>query len=264
MTAFGIFLTITSTFAASGLALPNLRLATRSTCSSDRIVGGYPANITDIPFQVSLQHQLGHFCGGSIISGRWILSAAHCAGSSDNPMINVRVGSSLSDEGGLLVAAKRFIQHPQYNFETLDYDVALLELSEELKLDDQFYAVQLPEQDEPVNDGTCLQVSGWGDTQNAYENGYQLKAATIPIVNQKECAQSYEWFGTVTPRMLCAGFDKGGNNACHGDSGGPLVMDGNKLVGVVSWSFGCAEKNHPTVFARVASVRSWIKEISGV
>lgn len=44
----------------------------------DRIVGGYEIDITEVPYQASLQYSGSHFCGGCIISTRWILSAAHC------------------------------------------------------------------------------------------------------------------------------------------------------------------------------------------
>lgn len=68
--------------------------------------------------------------------------------------------------------------------------------------------------------------------------------------------------------MICAGFEKGGKDACQGDSGGPLSLldnDGSRvLVGVVSWGDDCAQPYYPGVYARVSSVRSWIKNISGV
>jgi trypsin len=48
-----------------------------------------------------------------------------------------------------------------------------------------------------------------------------------------------------------------------GDSGGPLVAN-KKLVGVVSFGYGCAVPNYPGVYSRVASVRDWIAKNSNV
>ena len=56
----------------------------------------------------------------------------------------------------------------------------------------------------------------------------------------------------------------------YSNSGGPLVLFSNnindhKLVGVVSWGGDpCARPNEPGVYARVASIRDWIRSISGV
>ncbi|KXJ71916.1 hypothetical protein RP20_CCG019308 [Aedes albopictus] len=261
-------LAVASVLAISGQALPNRPHSLRPWSnpflrSSGRIVGGYEVDIADVPFQVSLQHDFGHFCGGSIISRKWVLTAAHCAASSEDPRMSLRVGSSLHSQGGQLVSVKRVVQHPEYDYSNVDYDFALLELTEELELNEDLYAVELPEQDEPVQDGSCLQVSGWGNTQSALETGAELRAAYVPAVNQEKCVEAYASFGEITPRMLCAGFDKGGKDACQGDSGGPLV-EGSKLVGVVSWGKGCAEEGYPGVYSRVATVREWIKETSGV
>ncbi|XP_058837335.1 trypsin-7-like [Topomyia yanbarensis] len=228
----------------------------------DRIIGGYEVDITDIPFQVSLDFFfLGHFCGGVVISRRWVLTAGHCVGGDFTALgVFVRFGSTFSDRGGLVVTLKRAVQHPKYNDNTLDYDVTLLELGRDLPLDDQFYAVDLPEQDEPIEDGHCVLVSGWGVTHARVD---RLHAVHVPIVNFEECREVYKDMNHVTRRMICAGYPEGGKNACYGDSGGPMV-DGRKLIGLVSWGVPYAAPGYPGVYTRVAAIRNWITQVSKV
>ncbi|XP_052563818.1 trypsin-2-like [Culex pipiens pallens] len=235
--------------------------------TNHRIVGGFPIDIRDAPFQVSLNYYREHWCGGSLIGSRWILTAAHCMDVSDIPLMKVRVGSTHHESGGELVEIRRVLPHPLYNSSSVDYDFglyfALLELEESVQLSEEFFAVELPGRGEPVEDGQLLQVSGWGDTQNEEECDDVLRATIVPAVNQEECRRAYSTGHEVTDRMICAGYLGGGQSACHGDSGGPLVH-GRTVVGVVSWSRGCAQPGYPTVYGRVAAVRDWIEENSGI
>ncbi|XP_058124441.1 trypsin-3-like isoform X1 [Anopheles ziemanni] len=229
-----------------------------------RIVGGLEIDVSETPYQVSLQYFKSHRCGGSVLNSKWVLTAAHCTDSVLVPTaLAVRLGSSRHASGGTVLRIANIFQHPKYDPETTDFDFALLELQGELSFSDVVQPVALPEQGEPVEDGTLTTVSGWGNTQSAAESNAVLRAANVPTVNQQECDLAYTAFGGITDHMLCAGYKHGGKDACQGDSGGPLVAEG-KLVGVVSWGYGCAKPGYPGVYSRVASVRDWVREKSGV
>ncbi|XP_063702860.1 trypsin-1-like [Culicoides brevitarsis] len=229
---------------------------------NERIVGGEAVDVKDHPHQVSLQSSW-HFCGGSLISKDYVLTAAHCAQGQNPANLKVRVGSSFNAKGGELVQVQSLLVHPQYDSNTIDYDFALLKLNKSLEFSETVQPVKLTEQDKSPAAGTLCTVSGWGNTQNPNESSDKLRAVSVPVVDQEECAQKYNEFYGVTPRMLCAGLEEGGKDSCQGDSGGPLTSNG-VLVGVVSWGKGCALKNFPGVYARVAAVRNWVRENSGV
>ncbi|XP_033237038.1 trypsin-1 [Drosophila pseudoobscura] len=221
-----------------------------------RIVGGQATTIEAIPYQVSLQRSY-HFCGGSLIGHGWVLTAAHCTEGSAIQVSKVRIGSTRTDSGGILVGIKRVHRHPKFDTYTIDYDFSVLELEEYDKKNVTQAFIGLPKQDADIADGTAVLVSGWGNTQSTQEPTSILRAVTVPTVSQTECTKAYGSFGTITDRMLCAGLQQGGKDACQGDSGGPLAANGT-LWGVVSWGYGCARPDYPGVYSRVSAVRDWI------
>ncbi|XP_055849976.1 trypsin 5G1-like isoform X2 [Episyrphus balteatus] len=228
-----------------------------------RIVGGEAITIDENPIQISLQRSGSHSCGGSLISERYVLTAAHCAVGVKASSLTIRIGSSFYASGGRKVQVTKTNCHPQYNAATIDYDFCVLELEDWDPTGLTYGFAKLPEAGQDVADGTLLRVTGWGNTQNSYESRSQLRSTIVPKTNQDECSRAYKSYGGVTPRMICAGLKEGGKDACQGDSGGPLMED-DILVGIVSWGYGCAVANYPGVHSRVASVRDWIKSVSGI
>ena len=97
-------------------------------------------------------------------------------------------------------------------------------------------------------------VSGWGVTGVDAALPKKLQALQVPIVDRERCRQRYG--DNITESMLCAGIEKS-KGFCSGDSGGPLVAEG-KLVGVVSFSRGCALPGTPGVYADVPALRDFI------
>ncbi|XP_026634275.1 trypsin-like [Microtus ochrogaster] len=83
-----------------------------------------------------------------------------------------------------------------------------------------------------------------------------LQCLNAPILSQSACQSAYP--GQITSNMICVGYLEGGKDSCQGDSGGPVVCNG-QLQGIVSWGYGCAQKNLPGVYTKVCNYVTWIK-----
>ncbi|XP_020802541.1 trypsin alpha-like [Drosophila serrata] len=220
-----------------------------------RIVGGYDTSITTFPWQISLQRNGGHSCGGSIYSSYIIVTAAHCLQSVSASSLKVRAGSSYWNSGGTLVNVAAFRNHEGYNPSTMVNDIAVIRLSSSLGFTSSIKAIGLANYN-PAN-GALATVSGWG-TQSSGSSSIpsQLQYVNLSIVSQSQCASATYGYGSqIKSTMICAYAN--GKDSCQGDSGGPLVS-GAVLVGVVSWGYGCAYPNYPGVYADVAVLRPWV------
>ncbi|XP_062872681.1 suppressor of tumorigenicity 14 protein [Trichomycterus rosablanca] len=241
----------------------------------NRIVGGQNSDVGEWPWQVSLHYMTsGHVCGASIISEKWLLSAAHCFVTGDpayHDESNWQTYSGLRDQNLMddkvqMREIKNIIVHRDYNQMTYDNDIALLELKEPLKFSSTVFSICLPSSSHVFPPGMPCWVTGWGALREGGRLAIILQKAEVKIINDTVCDRVTE--GQVTSRMLCSGFLAGGVDACQGDSGGPLVCLSEANIwfqaGIVSWGEGCARRNKPGVYTRVTKFREWIYKQSGV
>lgn len=239
--------------------------SSRST-PNGRIVGGWQTTIERYPHQISLRRKaiispknaFSHSCGGSVINEEFILTAAHCIIASVPSQYKVVAGTSRRNGGdGVVVNVAEIIMHEKYNPSTYDFDVALLRVSPLLPINNfTIKAIELTSEDSIAGDVST--ITGWGTTRSGGSASDQLLAVDVPIVSNEDCDEDYGG-NRITDTMLCAGVrGEGGKDACQGDSGGPLIIN-DKLHGVVSWGYRCAEPTHPGVYARVYYFLDWIK-----
>ncbi|XP_048122344.1 transmembrane protease serine 7 [Alosa alosa] len=232
-----------------------------------RVVGGVNALEGEWPWQVSL-HFSGHlYCGASVISSDWLLSAAHCFSRerlSDPRQWAAHMGMLSQGSAKHVADVRRIVVHEYYNARNFDYDIALLQLRKPwpMSLGNLIQPACLPAPSQAVSDQQRCWVTGWGyRSEEDKVLPAVLQKAEVGILSQSECKRRY---GPVSPRMLCAGVPSGEQDACRGDSGGPLVCRSQAggrwfLTGIVSWGAGCGRPNLPGVYTRVAKFTDWIQ-----
>ncbi|XP_037646086.1 transmembrane protease serine 3 [Sebastes umbrosus] len=231
---------------------------------STRIVGGNISKPGQFPWQVSLHFSSPEvMCGGSIITSRWVLTAAHCVyGFAD--LSNWTVLAGLTKQPVQMtqsLAVEQIIYHARYR--GLDYDIALMKLNTSLAFNGFVEPICLPNYGEEFEEGTMCWISGWGATDEDGESSVYLRSAVVPLVSTKTCNRPEVYHGFISSWMICAGYLEGGIDSCQGDSGGPLACEdssGWKLVGATSWGEGCAMRNKPGVYTRVTQALSWIHQ----
>ncbi|KAK2909182.1 hypothetical protein Q8A67_005019 [Cirrhinus molitorella] len=193
-----------------------------------RIVEGSMSVPGLVPWQVSLHFQNQHLCGGSVISERWILTAAHCVyGFAQSVLWTVYAGITdqpLSGFGALSV--EKIIYHANYRPEGHSYDIALIKLKLPLSFNDQVAPICLPSYGESFEDGQMCLISGWGATVDGGEASVSLHSAQVPLLSSRDCRKL-----GLTSWSVCTRYSEGGQRRAAGLSGVRVDIGGGSQLG---------------------------------
>lgn len=248
-----------------------------------RIINGAAAKPKQIPYQVALQCYFSNsgndpnMCGGTIISKRWILTAAHCLQERNVTLLKVHVVAGVTnikyqnEPGSVEMWVKKSdtIVHHQYDRYTVAFDIGLIKLPRDLKMNANIQPAKLPKRnDKNTYLGRSAIASGWGLTAKQ-EPSDRLQFITLKIISNEQCEQDWNDKLKGEKKLMLNSFlcvDSTRGLPCRGDSGGPLVLADNSriIVGIVSHGFddSCRIKV-PDIFTRVTSFVDWIEKYTG-
>ena len=183
-------------------------------------------------------------CSGTIITKKFLLSAAHCFIHPDTRYKPTHVRAGANDIDSRFIEQKEILdvkKHPDYDDYIYYYDIAIIEIVGEFKFTSRIYPICLPDfsSRHPGND-IGITVQGWGVSDEGKGKGKEVSQVTVIVRSKLECDENIEKFGkSSSPRsgnvekwmpqlstdvLFCA--DASLNNktgVCQGDSGGPAI-----------------------------------------
>jgi len=209
------------------------------------------------------------YCGATLVSVRWLVTAAHCIKPEDR-VVDLRVVMGSSKRARYFYyffqtdSIDQIIVHPEYNTRSHAYDIALLRLKKLPELSPgELWPVCLPTAPVASYEGQPATVIGWGRTAGkAGSSARFLQELDVTVISQEKCQEQWGYGrGRVEvggPKMCF----KSSGASCHGDSGGGMfrtVAQKQELIGVCSYGLSDCKNWAPEVYTKVSYVIDWIK-----
>lgn len=237
----------------------------------------------EYPWQAAIlkkeQYDNVYVCGGSLIDGAHVMTAAHCVKQYRPEELRIRLGEwDVNNDSEFYPNIELDVIsiniHPEFYSGNLYNDIAILKLDGfvDFQRNPHISPVCLPDVYQDFAGQRCF-VSGWGKDAFGKGGSYQhvLKEVDVPVLGHADCETKlrrtklgYDFL--LHPGFMCAGGEEG-KDSCKGDGGGALVCGPQhqggswQVVGVVSWGVGCGQKDVPGVYVKVNHYNQWIQEM---
>ncbi|MBN3323023.1 CFAD factor, partial [Atractosteus spatula] len=243
----------------------------------DCVMGGGEAVAHSRPYMASIQHDDKHECGGFLISGQWVMTAAHCFSEPSDNSIRVVLGAhslSTPEDSKQVFSIASSHPHPEFSLENYDNDIALLKLDGTATMSSAVKPIEFQRGGGYVREGEECSIAGWGATSNIGFRPDKLQEVDVKVLSRRLCGRSDYYGDKFTDNMMCAAESR--KDTCdvrllssdrppavcllvsQGDSGGPLVH-GGVAVGITSnGSKKCGRPKKPGVYTVISRYTQWI------
>ncbi|RKP38526.1 trypsin-like cysteine/serine peptidase domain-containing protein, partial [Dimargaris cristalligena] len=212
-------------------------------------------------------------CGASLLSKDYLITAAHCVTNNGIPVSarSVTVGVGSNDAQDLRsYKVNRIHVHPDYDYENVVNDLALIRLRRPLDFDsgpEKIGTVAIAKED--LRDNEVFTAIGWGKTSSTGDISSSLREVNVTTGPSDACKAANPEFDGEDGRQICTAKNKN-HDTCQGDSGGPLLLPvGPKdyqLAGITSYGYAPSDPNiicgTDSVVAYYTHVKYYIKWIS--
>ncbi|XP_054747777.1 coagulation factor VII-like isoform X1 [Anastrepha obliqua] len=263
----------------TSLASPNLEgiCGREGTVIRGFVYGGVEVARGQFPWLTAIYKKdtdaLSFKCGGSLVSRRTVISAAHCFRRLRAEQIVLYFGrydlESYSEDGIESRNVDKLIIHPEYENDKPNADIALLQIEPIDKFSRYIQPICLWSEttESSLIVGRTATVVGWGYEGKRDQDISPLpKMVDVTVVSKQDCLSSSAAFQQlVTDNTICAG-NRDGTGPCMGDSGGGLMVQRNGrwvLRGIVS--VGQSSRQHCNlyeyvVYCDMAKYVTWVRQ----
>ena len=158
--------------------------------------------MNEYPWQVALVYRwysyTKPYCGGSLISDRWTLSAAHCTeGAGDVDDWHAVLGEhdikSSAETDHVNADIALILDHPDYDSDTTNFDFTLIKMETaiDFSLHPHIRPICLPTNAENSFSNFAATVTGWGRTSSGGAVSTTLMEVDVNIITNTECGNDY-------------------------------------------------------------------------